>query len=596
MAVKHLPNLLLVVALSFQFASAQAIRQKPKPTDYNYKSLALDSVRDTAQQAKKLTEIKYKIRFLVEASALLSGSNNKEAADLLEFALIDLKDWESENDAPPDRRFLASYFRDLVIAQYLKIDNARATKLVAEEKRSLSDPDSKPLKNNSSWSTTLLERQSNADRIMAVALAILESDPDRAISLLAQSVQQGIFPWQMAEAFQRLRANRPVLLAAQERIAASLRSTVALDSTSVTSAGSLSWDQDMLPTVRATFLQFLLRSLEAWVSLSHAAAVDGGLDPSYLDSMFGTFASTVRPVFVQHGPNELGRFDLQLDQIAPQVSPRIRDMVSSNAFAELTDPRDRLTEIKKEPNPDKRDFRLLRLVMELLRGDDSQDRESLLAEAVQAVTDDKLKATLGDGVSLDRVQRLTKAQKFNDAAKAAERVTNQDLRAWTLLALSSVVVASDRYLALTWVNAAMKALEVSPATPRKVEIALLGVAVTSQQDPSRSFEIVSLVPKYANAIEESTEPKRDRYSGLLDEVSIGTLKIRPSSPPDELSDVRFDPAIRLLAKRDWFGVQKVADSIKDPALRLSLKLELAKGPLLDSANRMTPTVTSSQEP
>jgi hypothetical protein len=310
--------------------------------------------------------------------------------------------------------------------------------------------------------------------------------------------------------------------------------------------------------------------------------------------MFGTFASFARPAIARHAPDELGRFDLLLDQVAPQVSPQTREMVNSNALVEPDDPRDRLTEIKKEPNPDKRDFRLLRLVMALLRDDKSRDREGLLAEAVQAVTNDKLRAILGDGVSLDRVERLTKAKKFNDAAKAVERVTNLDLKAWALIALSSVVVTSDPYLAMTFVNAAMKTLDVSPATPRKVEIALLAAAVTSQQDPTRSFEIVSLVPKYANAFEESTESKRDPNSGLLDEVSIGTLKIRPSSPPDDLSDIQFDPAIRLLAKRDWFGLQKIADSIKDPSFRLSFKLELAKGTLLESGNRTMPGVEQAR--
>jgi hypothetical protein len=123
--------------------------------------------------------------------------------------------------------------------------------------------------------------------------------------------------------------------------------------------------------------------------------------------------------------------------------------------------------------------------------------------------------------------------------------------------------------------------------------------LADQKNPSSfegKFEIVSLVPKFANAVEEPTESKGNRTNGLLDEVSIGSLKIRPSSPPNELSDIRFDPAIRLLAKRDWFGVQKVVDSIKDPVLRLSFKLELAKGTLLESGNRPTPTLTTSQQP
>src|ERR1044072_4965185 len=81
-------------------AFAQSPRQRPKTTEYDYKSLALVSIRESVQDARRLTNINHKIRFLIEVSSILSDSSKKEAIDVLDLALAELREWESNGDPP----------------------------------------------------------------------------------------------------------------------------------------------------------------------------------------------------------------------------------------------------------------------------------------------------------------------------------------------------------------------------------------------------------------------------------------------------------------------------------------------------------------
>ncbi len=592
--MKALATLLVVSGLLAQpLAFSQSPRQRPKTAEYDYKSLALSSIRESVPEAKKLTDINHKVRFLIEASSLLADSNKNEAMEALDLALAEIKEWESKADDTQSRKYVASYRRDQVIAQYLKLNPEKANQLLAEDKSNSPEIDLKPSQKETSWRTNLNERRNASYKATTLATQLLESDPERAITLLAESVRGGILTSELWNILLQLRSRRSLLLSAQERIVTSLSNAVALDNLSIQTAAFLAWDEDMLPPVRANLIQFLLRSLEAAVHLANVTASEGGGDPGISDSVFVAFSTTARPVIQRHDPNSIGRVDVLLEQLAPRVSTRIRDMIKRNDIVEPADLKERLDEIKREADPDKRDFRLLRLIMHILQLDELDNEERILKEALREVTDEKLEMLLNDFAALDRVSRLTKAQKITDAVKATEQVTNANLRAWALLAISSVVVASDRFQAMTLVNAAMKSLDSAPPTPRRVEIALIAVAVTSKTDPNRAIEILSLVPKYANAVENKDDSSRNTLSAISYEVSIGELKIKPSQLPAELSDIAFDPSIRLLAKRDWFGLKAIANSVKDPVLSLSFKLELAKGVLKDPG-KPSQTATSQR--
>jgi len=568
--------LLVCLQLNALIVSAQSSRKTPKATDYDYKALAIQSVREVVQETKKLSNIEHKVDLLIAAASLLNDQKT-EATDVLDQALADLKEWESDANAPLSRRFVAAELRNRVLAQYLLVDKEKALQFTSDTKPISSQSDPKQTKSDSTWKRTLLDRQVAADKSIVMAESLLETNPQQATFLLASSVREGAVSPKLAGAIQKLRANPELLKNVHTGIANELQSAVAFDSASIRTASILAMDQEMSAQSRAAFVQFLLRSLESWTTLISNSRSDSGFDAGYIDSMFMAFAFNARPLFLQYAADDAGRFDLLIDQLSLQASPKTRDLLKSTAIVEPSDPKDRLTDILREPQASRRDSRLLRFVVSLLRREDAEDYESLLAEAVRNVTDEPLKSSLGDFVSLGRVARLAKAEKLNDATRAAEAMSNSELKAWALLALSSSVAATDRYLAMTLVNGALKSLDRSTLTPRTVEVALLGAALTSGQDPDRSIEILGSAAKYANSVEDSPESNSNIASAVIFEISIGSIKILPARPPARLSDLHVNPAIGTLSKRDWFGLQKVASTIKDPLLRLSLKLELAKG-------------------
>jgi hypothetical protein len=63
-----------------------------------------------------------------------------------------------------------------------------------------------------------------------------------------------------------------------------------------------------------------------------------------------------------------------------------------------------------------------------------------------------------------------------------------------------------------------------------------------------------------------------------------------------LTDIHIDPGIRLLAKKDWFALQKIASNLKDPALRVAFKLELAKGIVEEPVSKPATAQAGSAQP
>jgi hypothetical protein len=282
--------------------------------------------------------------------------------------------------------------------------------------------------------------------------------------------------------------------------------------------------------------------------------------------------------------------------VSPQISAKTRGLIKTATTIEPADAKDRLVDISRESDPEKRDMRLMRFVVDMLRKEDAEDQSSLLADAVAQVNEPRLKANLKDVVGLARVQRLAKSQKLNDAAKVAQEIVNPELRAWALLALSNIVGPSDRFFAMTLVNNAIKSLETDASTPRTVEIAFLAAGLRSKEDPARALEILSLATKFANVASQLPQPNTGLASAIIYEVSIGTLKIRPARPPTALTDIHIDPGIRLLAKKDWFALQKIASNLKDPALRVAFKLELAKGIVEEPVSKPATAQAGSAQP
>lgn len=197
--MKFFGNRLFGIALTVVLTSPSSellliSEQKPgkrsSPTDYDYRSLAVDSIRDCVREARKLTSVEERVSFLLSASAILAGSHKNEAIELLDVALTDLKEWVSGHESSQSQRFVAAELRNRVLAQYIKLDGEKAATLPSNEGFDRIDP--QPFKANGSWKKDLFERQRSADETITAAISSFEVNPERTTTLLVQSVQQGI--------------------------------------------------------------------------------------------------------------------------------------------------------------------------------------------------------------------------------------------------------------------------------------------------------------------------------------------------------------------------------------------------------------------
>lgn len=59
------------------------------------------------------------------------------------------------------------------------------------------------------------------------------------------------------------------------------------------------------------------------------------------------------------------------------------------------------------------------------------------------------------------------------------------------------------------------------------------------------------------------------------ETKIGEMQTRLGVVPLNLSEVRIDPTLSDLATTDWFRAGQIVNDIREPSLRLLLKLQFA---------------------
>lgn len=106
-------------------------------------------------------------------------------------------------------------------------------------------------------------------------------------------------------------------------------------------------------------------------------------------------------------------------------------------------------------------------------------------------------------------------------------------------------------------------------------------------DAQRAFEMLSTVVKYANASPAKIgAPSKHAYASGL-EASIEKAQIRLGVFPQTLGDFRIDPALSTPAATDWFRADQIVNDIRDPGLRLRIRLQLAGAVLVHEPKRKT---------
>jgi hypothetical protein len=569
----------------------RCVGQSVSPPDFDYESLAIDSILSVADEAAKLPDIEQKVTLLISAAKILPASRRDDAIRLLDIALSKLKDWEASEKARWGRRYKAATLRTEVLSAYAKFDTKKALVLQkestskADSSTSESDGTSRPLKNQD-WSGDMLERYQRASETVKIALSIMDTDFERASSLIVQSVKGGVVSGEIFNAFQRIKqpGDRARLNKLEFGIGETLAQTFTFDPTSLQIAPILVLsDRDMPPAARNGVILFFMNSLRAWVNLVKDESARSGLDPSDVGSTFFSFFRSVRPAIAQYSPPEdISTFDLLLDQVSPLVPAQTKIRLQMTAPETISNPRDRLADIIKESNTRRRDVRLMRLVFDSTRDgapDELLNGLELASDAVSHISDEKLKATLNDFVVITRVNLLVKEKKFADAQHLAESIPTTEARVWTLLALSSVIHKEDGARALDLVRDAIKTLDGASPSARKVELALLAVAMLAKDDPLRALEMLSVAARYANSKLSKVEiPNEDIVHAINVDVSVGNMRTILSRAPESLAGIETAPSLSLLGEaKYWFQSQQIADDFHETELRLLLKLKFAGG-------------------
>ena len=266
-----------------------------------------------------------------------------------------------------------------------------------------------------------------------------------------------------------------------------------------------------------------------------------------------------------------------LDETLPLVPEKMRSLVQTLQPEKSSDLNERLADILRDAVADRRDQRLIRFVSELLRNqsEDSEKRFDLAADAISRFSDQEVKSAYTDRLTIAQVDALVRQKKFMEAQHLAGSLSSEETRAWALLAVATVAAKEDKVLGFESITKALKALDASSPTPYKAELAFVATAMLVKDDSRRAFETLSAAVKYANSSEPKGSARINPPVGFGLEAKIGEIKIRLGVVPQNLSEIRIDPTLSGLAISDWFRADQVVNTVREPSLRLLLKLHLA---------------------
>ncbi len=573
--------LVIMISEGFFWATPECKAQKRiAAPEYDYYSLALTSILDSAAEASKLPDVPQRVTLLVNAAKILPASQHDDAVRLLGVALRGVKEWGSEDKAGWYQRHTAETLRGEILAVYARVDSEKTMALQkefqAEEKSTASETSLK--------SEQLSNRHAIADQAAKIALSLVDTDPEKAFGLVVQSCQGGTVSSVVFDIAAKLaqNGNRAFLDKIQLGIGQALVTNVTLDLFSLSTAANLVLaDKEMPSAARNGFVSFFMRSLQAWAT----AVKEPGIDTNYLGHGFSVFSTTVRPIISQYSPNHLSVLDFALDQVGPLVSEKWKTSIQAFQPETFSEPRERLNDILKDSAPGKRDLRLVRLVSELLRegSEDSEKRFDVASDAISAFSDPDAKSAFTDLLTITRIDVLVKQKKFIEAQALAGSTSSVETRAWALLALSSVAAKADGVLGFELISNALKALDTASPSPHKVELALMATAMLAKTDPQRAFDTLSTASRYANSSAAKVDrPTKPPFAFGL-KATIGEANTKLGVFPESLGELKIDPSLSALATTDWFRANQMVNDIREPSLRLQLKLQLAEAVLAQTS-------------
>lgn len=152
---------------------------------------------------------------------------------------------------------------------------------------------------------------------------------------------------------------------------------------------------------------------------------------------------------------------------------------------------------------------------------------------------------------------------------------------------SSVAIKTDRVLGFELISNALTSLDKTSPSPHKVELALIAAGMLAKSDPQRAFDTLSAASRYANSSASKIDPPAKPPVAFGLEATIGEATTRLGVFPENLGEVKIDPSLSTLGTSDWFRANQIADSIREPALRLRLRLAFAQAMIAEGPKPRT---------
>lgn len=564
-----------------------AVQTKSTSPPYDYYALALTSILNSARDTSKVADIPQRVNLLLSGAKALERTEPEEARRLLDAGLDHLKRWMSEDGAGWYRRDTGGSLRNDILAVYARLDMEKTASLQNEfqaEAASDTDKTNASSREKRPWFAEFTDRRAIADQSAQIARSLVDIDPEKALTHVVQSLQTQTVSGVLSEIVERLiqSRNRTFLNRLEISAGQTIASSVSLDPSDLGYGSSfVQVDKEMPPAVRLAFVNFLIRSLQAQIK----RATEPGIDQYYGRMVYTMAAINVRPIVLQGSVEQLFAVEQAINQLAPTIPAETRTRLQAFQPETITDPRERLNDILKDP-PGKRDLRLVGLISELLRAasTDFDKNLDLASEAVSSLSEPEHRSAYGNRVTIARIAWLVEQKDFIQAQKHAGLISSEETRAWVLLALATVAAKEDRVLGFELISSALKVLDKASPSPHKVELALTAAAMLSRTDVERAFETLSLAARYANSSPAKVDPPKAPPVAFGIDVTIGESHMRLGVFPESLGELTLLPSLSALAVADWFRADLIVDQIREPSLRLQLKVQLA-GAVLDQETK-----------
>ena len=567
--------------------NAQQARPQPEVTPPAYdlsKERAADLAFSAGHDASGLTNLSDRIGIQLEAVRVLAAARPEQAAQLLDSAWAAVTGVIEAEKTKESARGAASRLRVNVLALYAKLDPERAKKL--EKSLPSSASDAKHEGSRTESQTDASPDRQRADYLVRAGLEQLKVDPAGGVNTALSSLGTGKISFHLSVMPKAIlaKAGREAASSFENRVAAALSNRSSLDEEDyLTAVYFLRSDEQMPVSARRGLISFLFNSLQSLVQIVRQnpnKQFPGG-EVETFKSAYSTLTRSVRAHVAADLPDKLSLFDAYLGEVAAVVPQSWLDFHYELWTTDAAE--DQLARALKTADPKSRDARLMSLTVRALNGKLPGRKDQQLdyaAKAVAEIKDEGTRAVLQDFLRMAEVMKLVGEKLLPAAADKAKSVSRPDWRAWVLLGLADAQAKENQGAARALHEEAWRALEKSPASPRKAELAFLLARFVGGYDQTRAAEIVASAVRYANQAAEGWG-KEWAEPTLLESffVRVGSQHFAPGQELSGVGEIGFGDEVGDLARHDWTLAESLGKDIKDLGLRLRYQLAMSRGVL-----------------